>query len=359
MKEDQGSRIYRTANYLNPLRQELTKKKDANSQLLAKWLDYQEAEGRKVNTIMKNLYLMLKNIDLLEGKNLTKLTRQEVEAYSLKVTRIYGVGPYRRALYYALRQFVTWAKKASEPPDEVRWLKAPRPANALVKEDMLTDEEVSELLKAEKSVEFRALWALLSSAGCRVGEALNIRVKDVKDEKSYLLVTVNGKTGKRCIPLTNLLEPIKDWLKEAPTDPDALVFNWPYSTVRSRLRSLMARVNIPKKVNPHLFRHSTSTVLAAHMPQPVLEKRMGWVHGSDMPRTYIHLSETDEVIKAQLEYFEKQYGNQETIEELEKEAMQLIWDEGLGQQLFEKALKNNKVRARLTAIMNKISKKTK
>ncbi|MCM1985612.1 tyrosine-type recombinase/integrase [Methanococcoides seepicolus] len=56
------------------------------------------------------------------------------------------------------------------------------------------------------------------------------------------------------------------------------------------LRRLAKSAGINKRIHPHLFRHSRATELANHLTQAQMESHLGWIHGSMMPATYIHLS---------------------------------------------------------------------
>ncbi len=53
------------------------------------------------------------------------------------------------------------------------------------------------------------------------------------------------------------------------------------------------RASVRKAVNPHNFRHSRATHLAKHLTEAQMNEYMGWVQGSDMPSTYVHLSGRD------------------------------------------------------------------
>ncbi|MFA0822602.1 MAG: zinc-ribbon domain-containing protein [Methanomethylovorans sp.] len=48
----------------------------------------------------------------------------------------------------------------------------------------------------------------------------------------------------------------------------------------------------------HLFRHSRSTDLAQYLTESQMKEHLGWVQGSNMPQTYVHLSgkQIDEAI---------------------------------------------------------------
>lgn len=50
---------------------------------------------------------------------------------------------------------------------------------------------------------------------------------------------------------------------------------------------------IKKRVHPHLFRHSTATKMANHFTEAQMNQYFGWVQGSKMPSTYVHLSGRD------------------------------------------------------------------
>ena len=48
-----------------------------------------------------------------------------------------------------------------------------------------------------------------------------------------------------------------------------------------------------KPINPHHFRHSRATYMANHFTEAQLCEWFGWVQGSKIPATYVHLSGRD------------------------------------------------------------------
>lgn len=48
-----------------------------------------------------------------------------------------------------------------------------------------------------------------------------------------------------------------------------------------------------KRANPHSSRHSRATSLANHLTEAQMKEYFGWVQGSDMAATYVHLSGRD------------------------------------------------------------------
>jgi ribosomal protein S27AE len=63
-----------------------------------------------------------------------------------------------------------------------------------------------------------------------------------------------------------------------------------YVRIRSLLQYTAERAGVKKRVNPHSFRHARATFLANHLTEFQMNQYLGWVQGSNMPSTYIHMS---------------------------------------------------------------------
>lgn len=59
------------------------------------------------------------------------------------------------------------------------------------------------------------------------------------------------------------------------------------------LDKVSKRAGITRRIHPHLFKLTRATLLARDLKEVPLEATMGWVHGSRMSRTYVHLSDED------------------------------------------------------------------
>ncbi|MBW2965283.1 tyrosine-type recombinase/integrase, partial [Candidatus Woesearchaeota archaeon] len=73
-----------------------------------------------------------------------------------------------------------------------------------------------------------------------------------------------------------------------------------YSAIRSMVSRTFEKAGIRKKCNPHAFRHSRATYMANHLTEFQMNQYFGWIQGSDMPSTYVHMSgrEVDDAILA-------------------------------------------------------------
>ena len=130
-------------------------------------------------------------------------------------------------------------------------------------------------------------------------------VGSVEFKDKYCLITVNGKTGLKRLPLVASYKPLLEWLEQHPkrTDPTAplwcsLATNYKgerlsYRHFRLIIKRLARKAGLSKAVWPYLFRHSTLTALAKVFTEARLEQYAGWVHGSKMSARYVHFSARD------------------------------------------------------------------
>jgi len=208
-----------------------------------------------------------------------------------------------------LKLFYKWFKGNDEEfPQEVKWIK-PRLRNAAHKlpEELLTEEEVLRIVKAANHLRDRALILVLYESGCRIGELLSLKMKNVQFDEYGAVLRVSGKTGDRRVRIINAVPALTAWidLYEHSGEPDASL--WPprsnqyyqpgepaeAASIYVMLRKLGKKAGIRKKIYPHLFRHSRATVLASKLTEAQMNEYFGWTQGSEMPSTYVHLSGRD------------------------------------------------------------------
>ena len=73
-----------------------------------------------------------------------------------------------------------------------------------------------------------------------------------------------------------------------------------YQGIRTMLLRMFRKAGVNKRYNSHLFRHSRATFMASHLTEFQMNQYFGWVQGSDMPSTYVHMNgrDVDEAIFA-------------------------------------------------------------
>jgi integrase/recombinase XerD len=208
-----------------------------------------------------------------------------------------------------LKKYFQWLRKCDEEeqeyPDDVRWIKTRFNKTRLVPEALIKPEEVTKLAGAADNLRDRAFVLTHYDGGFRIGETLSMRVQNVEFDKYTAIVRVDGKTGPRRVRLTISTPALASWLSIHPfrSNPEASVWigvgtvgrNKPltYAGARSMLKRLAERSGLKKRIYTHLMRHSRATELATILTEAQMKEHFGWVPGSYMPSTYVHLSGRD------------------------------------------------------------------
>ncbi|MGB9914783.1 MAG: tyrosine-type recombinase/integrase [Candidatus Bathyarchaeales archaeon] len=227
-----------------------------------------------------------------------------------------------------LRKLVQYAKhgcctRETPMPPEVAWIKLSLKAKdeRVTPERLLTQKDFEAMLKAADNSRDRAMLYVLFEGALRPGELLSMRVASVKfkqaetacvengavvkEKVNYCLISVNGKTGLKVLPLVASHRPLLDWIEEHPysAEPDAplwcsIAHNYKgrrltYRHFREIIKRTAKHAGIGKAVWPYLFRHTTLTQLAKTFTEAKLERYAGWVHGSKMSARYVHFSARD------------------------------------------------------------------
>lgn len=205
-----------------------------------------------------------------------------------------------------IKVFYRWLNGGERYPECVEWIKTTEKRNNnKLPEELLTEEEVKRMISVAWTPRDRAIISLLWESGCRVGELLTMRIKNVSFEENLTRIAIHGKTGARRVPLLDSTPYLAEWLENHSLKEDSNAFLWvgigtvgrgeylKYPALRKMLVQVAKKANVKKKVNPHNFRHSRATFLANHLTEAQMNQYLGWVRGSDMPATYVHLSGRD------------------------------------------------------------------
>jgi integrase len=206
-----------------------------------------------------------------------------------------------------MKKFYPWLLKTPNP-ECIAWIRTNNHPNKNVKPDnMITEDEVQKLVSVLKNARDKALTYTLYDSGCRIGELLTLRNKDVMFDEYGAILSVTGKTGYRKVRVVgNSIAYLREWQNAHPmrNDDNAWFFcgietenrgkKLEHANVYKFLRKGLNDAKIERRIYPHLFRHTRATILASRVTEAPLEAQMGWVHGSRMTQTYVHLSGRDQ-----------------------------------------------------------------
>lgn len=277
---------------------------ERNKELILAMKDALVLQGLSKPRLMKYMEV-LKMAAVRMGKDFDKATVNDLKKLVAEIQQS-NFSPWTKQTYKVLlRRFYRWHHGTKEYPEIVSWITIgmSRSEKRLPSEgDLLTENDIEKLISAADHPRDKALIAILWESGARISEIGNPRIKHISFDKHGVLLTVTGKTGSRKIRLIWSVPYVSTWLNNHPfrDDPDAPLWinignvrhkeAMEYPNIRNLIIKTAQEAGIKKRVNPHTFRHSRATFMARHLTEFQMNQYFGWIQGSDMPSTYVHMS---------------------------------------------------------------------
>ena len=220
-----------------------------------------------------------------------------IDAFARKGISPRSVEDYKQTI----KKFYSWYLSPQKYKKACEWVKIRNNVDRLKKsEEMITEEEINRLVEACRNLRDKALVTLAYDSGCRIGELLTLRIKDLELDDRGMMVHVSGKTGERTVyVIGDSIAYLREWRKVHPhgSNPDSFLFvdlvtgePMNYDAARIGISKAVKRAGIKKRVHLHLFRHSYATRYSEVLSESVLKAQMGWTGSSRMAQKYVHLS---------------------------------------------------------------------
>jgi len=162
--------------------------------------------------------------------------------------------------------------------------------------NVLSKEEVKDILEAHTNIKHRTMLSLIYACGLRRGELLNLKPENI-DSKRGILIILNAKGKKdRIVPISEkLISMLRDYYKA--TRPKVWLFEGQaegvkYSDVslENVLKQALKKASITKKVTLHWLRHSYAThLLEAGTDLRFIQELLGH-KSSKTTEIYTHVS---------------------------------------------------------------------
>ncbi len=164
--------------------------------------------------------------------------------------------------------------------------------------EVISREEVQQMLAATSNLKHYTIIAILYSAGLRRSELLNLRLKDINIERRQIWVRGGkGKKDRTTLLSKNLIPEIRRyqneykpnyWFIEGPNRK-------PYSaaSIAAVVKNAAKNARLKKTVTPHMLRHSFATHLMDNgVDTRIIQKLLG--HNSIKTTSiYTHVSQKD------------------------------------------------------------------
>ena len=220
-----------------------------------------------------------------------------IDAFARKGISPRSVEDYKQTI----KKFYSWYLSPQKYKKACGWVRIRNNVDRLKKsEEMITEEEINRLVEACRNLRDKALVTLAYDSGCRIGELLTLRIKDLELDDRGMMVHVSGKTGERTVyVIGDSIAYLREWRKVHPhgSNPDSFLFvdlvtgePMNYDAARIGISKAVKRAGIKKRVHLHLFRHSYATRYSEVLSESVLKAQMGWTGSSRMAQKYVHLS---------------------------------------------------------------------
>lgn len=278
----------------------------SNKQKIREFVQDKQVSG-VVNASITPYLASLIRLFSFANKDLAKISERDLKNYFAKMQNSKSergtpfssttIDNHKRNLKF----FYKWFNGGKQFPLNVEWIKESHRRKVKLADEMISEEEVEQLIRNTASTRDQAIIATLYDSAARVGEFCNVHIKDVKFDSLGALMFVNGKTGPRSIRLIHCVPYIQNWLQVHPFREDPNTFLW-YNlqaqkwaevnrqTLARIIDRALKRTKIDKKMHPHLFRHSRLTALAPKITEQVLKGFAGWTPDSRMAAVYVHIS---------------------------------------------------------------------
>ncbi len=231
-------------------------------------------KGYTASRAIKYLYTLCTIAKILK-KPFKEASEDDLKGYVAWLEKSHYSDWSRLDFKLILRLYLRWLGRG----DLVSWLKPKAPKNRKLPEEVMTEEDITNLAGAAYNSRDKAIVLSLYESGCRIGEFLPLRLKHVIFDKYGALIRVTGKTGDRRIRLVASTLPLQSWLNEHPNKNDPEAYLWckrptqynpkckthyvSYDYVRMVFKRLAEKAGVTKNVNPHAFRHARATFLAS------------------------------------------------------------------------------------------------
>lgn len=273
-----------------------------NKNTIIKFRDECFANNISISRTMRYMYC-LRDLSIWLKKDFDACNKEDIKSVIANLEMKSNYSPRTKYEYRAtLKKFYKWLRN-NDLPDETSWIKLNfKKHNNKLPSEVLNEEDVKRMIDATQSSRDRAIIMTLYESGCRIGEFIKIKIKDIEFEKPGCILIVQGKTGGRRIRVISAEPYLTEWLNRHPDRNNPNSFLWvennktdmlEYPALRKALRVAGRRANLQKKVNPHNFRHARATYLANKFTEQQLKVFFGWTRASEMASVYVHLSGKD------------------------------------------------------------------
>ncbi len=193
-------------------------------------------------------------------RNLKDVSKEQIEGFVYELIKKHKISEsYQNQLINAIKAYY---EHALGMPREYYDIK--RPKKSLNIPNVLSQQEVLQIIQSPKNIKHKAILWTIYSAGLRISEAINLRVVDIHSDEGYLFIKDSkGKKDRKTILSPHLVLLLRQyyrvhkpsyWLFEGQTGGKYSV-----TSIRKIFRKAVAETNSNPWATVHTLRHSFAT----------------------------------------------------------------------------------------------------
>lgn len=235
---------------------------DSQKKLLNNFYLYLKGKRYSKSTIQTYTFFIADFVSFHTKTSLEELTNRDVELFIEKVfiERDYSISSQRQFIS-SLKIFTSFY-----PQTKINDLKLERPKRSRKLPNVLSQEEILQIIAFTQNLKHRAIIALIYSCGLRISELINLKLVDFHIERKQLIIKEGKGRKDRYVSLADSFLPLlsnyynsykpKVYFTEGQNGG-----KYSSESVRQFLRKSCLKANIIKTVTPHTLRHSYATHL--------------------------------------------------------------------------------------------------
>ncbi len=138
--------------------------------------------------------------------------------------------------------------------------------------DYLTEEELKKFFdsigkRSMRDFRFRALVSILISTGCRISEALNLKIQDIDWKQKEAMIIGKGNKERKIYFTDWSLNCIKEYIKKRGYEGKFIFVaegkqnRWDRNDAQRNFRNYRKKLGLPSNITAHTIRHSFATIL--------------------------------------------------------------------------------------------------
>jgi site-specific recombinase XerD len=267
---------------------------DKNKGVIHAFVSYLNGKRYSESTVKTYFTFIANFLEFINDIPLEDLTNRDVEHFieDVFVPRKYSISTHRQFIS-AMKLFIIFY-----PNTHIENLSLTRPKRSKFLPNILSKEEIIDILRCTKNLKHRAILALIYSAGLRIGELLNLQLKHIDiDRRQIIVKNSKGRKDRNVILAESFIPLMLNYL--STYNPNTFFTEgkpsqkYSAASIRAFLKRSCKAAKITKKVTPHTLRHSYAT----HLLENGIDLRyIQELLGHSKPETtmlYTHVSKKD------------------------------------------------------------------